>query len=185
MTYFSETLEVVHEDFHEVLAPEMLLDKTCGGCVRCEKRNRGKAGYHCCMQNYNIDIHPEDHACAHWWDKEEHERIKRVNQENTEKRRRELWTIYSEKEPISLPIVQDGYGTIPKCPVCGEMPYSTEQCHWCGQHFLQDEEIKKYAEPKIQKGSCPNCGAPIDIHISSYNGHKYFHCDACKMTVME
>lgn len=35
MTYFSETLEVVHEDFHEVLAPEMLLDKTCGGCVRC------------------------------------------------------------------------------------------------------------------------------------------------------
>lgn len=74
---------------------------------------------------------------------------------------------------------------IPKCPVCGEMPYSTEQCHWCGQHFLQDEEIKKYAEPKIQKGSCPNCGAPIDIHISSYNGHKYFHCDACKMTVME
>lgn len=88
-------------------------------------------------------------------------------------------------EKKDQPIVNDGYGMIPECPVCGEMPYSTEQCHWCGQRFLQDEEIKKYAEPKIQKGSCPNCGAPIDIHISSYNGHKHFHCDACKMTVME
>ena len=25
------------------------------------------------MQNYNIDIHPTDKACVHWWDKEEHE----------------------------------------------------------------------------------------------------------------
>lgn len=185
MTLFSEKLEVLKEDYNKIIYPEELLNETCKGCVRCEKRDHGRDGYHCCMQNYDIDIHPEDKACVHWWSKVEHERIEKANEEAQENRRKELWSIYAEKEPIKLPIVNDGYGMIPECPVCGEMPYSTEQCHWCGQRFLQDEDIKKYAEPKIQKGSCPNCGAPIDIHISSYNGHKHFHCDACKMTVME
>lgn len=38
--------------------------------------------------------------------------------------------------------MNDGYGMIPECPICGEMPYSTEQCYWCGQRFVQDEEVE-------------------------------------------
>jgi len=32
--------------------PEELLDKKCGGCVRCQLRDHGdKGGYHCTMRN--------------------------------------------------------------------------------------------------------------------------------------
>ena len=78
------------------------------------------------------------------WDKEKHERIERLRAEAEENRRKELWAIYSGSEPVKLPIINDGYGMIPECPVCGEKPYSTEQCHWCGQKFIQDDDIKEY-----------------------------------------
>ena len=29
----------------------------------------------------------------------------------------------------------------PECPYCGEMPYSTKRCVFCGQRFIQDEAI--------------------------------------------
>ena len=28
----------------------------------------------------------------------------------------------------------------PECPYCGEMPYSLEQCQFCGQRFIQEDE---------------------------------------------
>lgn len=28
----------------------------------------------------------------------------------------------------------------PECPSCGEMPYSTERCIFCGQKFLQTDQ---------------------------------------------
>lgn len=136
---FSDGIEKIKEDYNKIIYPEELLDKKCAGCVRCEKRNsygRKKYGYHCMMQNYDIDIDPTDKACVHWWNKEEHERIERLNDEAQENRRKELWKIYAKKDPIKLPIVNDGYGMIPECPICGEMPYSTEQCYWCGQRFV-------------------------------------------------
>lgn len=74
---------------------------------------------------------------------------------------------------------------IPKCPVCGEMPYSTEQCHWCGQKFVQDEEVEEYSKPKIIKGKCFGCGSDVDIRVSKYNGHKSYYCDKCGMSIME
>ena len=52
------------------------------------------------MQNYDIDIDPTDKACVHWWNKEEHERIERQNDEAQENRRKELWKIYAKKDPI-------------------------------------------------------------------------------------
>ena len=139
---------------------------------------------HCMMQNYDIDIDPTDKACVHWWNKEEHERIERLNDEAQENRRKELWKIYAKKDPIKLPIVNDGYGMIPECPICGEMPYSTEQCYWCGQRFVQDEEVEEYATPQTINGNCFNCGADVVIHVSKYNGHKSYHCNKCGCSIM-
>ena len=34
-------------------------------------------------------------------------------------------------------------GGDPKCPHCGEMPYSTEQCVFCGQRFVQDKKTRR------------------------------------------
>lgn len=78
--------------------------------------------------------------------------------QDEENRRKELWNIYSKREPINLPIVNDGYGIIPECPICGEMPYSTKQCHWCGQRFIQDK-------------TCFLCGRKVIANVSKYNGH--------------
>lgn len=48
----------------------------------------------------------------------------------------------------------DGYGMIPECPICGEMPYSTKQCHWCGQRFIQDKEVEEYEKPLTKEVTC-------------------------------
>lgn len=166
--------------------PEELIDKKCGGCVRCEKRDHGKKkGYHCSMRDWNIDIHPEDKACTEYWDREEHEAVELQHQADIENRRQELWSIYAKRDPIKLPIVYDGYGNIPECPVCGDMPYDTEQCHWCGQRFIQDEDIKEYNEPWTEKFTCPKCGTEGTVYRSKYNGHKHFQCDHCGMAFME
>lgn len=77
-----------------------------------------------------------------------------------------------------------GYKKIPECPICGEMPYSTEQCYWCGQRFVQDEEVEEYATPQTINGNCFNCGADVVIHVSKYNGHKSYHCNKCGCSIM-
>ena len=170
--------------------PEELVDKTCGGCARCEPRDdhargRGKTdGWHCCMRNWNIDITPDHKACVSYWDREERDRVDRLKDQDQENRRNELWAIYAEKEPIKLPIVNDGYGMIPKCPVCGEMPYSTTQCHWCGQRFIQDEEVQEYAKPLTKPFKCPSCGTMGTANVSKYNGHKHFICKKCGLSFM-
>ena len=41
----------------EIIYPEELLDKKCGGCVRCKLRDHGnKGGWHCTMQKYDKDV---------------------------------------------------------------------------------------------------------------------------------
>lgn len=169
--------------------PEELIDKKCGGCVRCEPRDGHdsgkKDGWHCCMRNYQIDIAPEHKACVSYWDKAEHDRVVKQRDQDTENRRNELWAIYSKAEPIKLPIVNVGYGRIPKCPVCGEMPYDTEQCHWCGQRFVQDDEVTEYSKPLTKPFICPSCGTKGTANVSRYNGHKHFRCVNCGLSFME
>lgn len=48
----------------------------------------------------------------------------------------------------------------PECPHCGEMPYSTKRCVFCGQRFIQDEAIAEYNKPpeKVMM-NCPMCGS--------------------------
>jgi hypothetical protein len=144
-------------------------------------------GYHCSMQSYSVDIQPTDKACVRYWDKAEHERIEKAQEEAKEKRREELWAIYAKREPIKLPIIHDGCGLIPECPICGEMPYSTEQCHWCGQRFIQDKEIEEYNKPKGGTMDCWNCGGKdtIEYKVSKYNGHRRGRCKNCGLTFME
>jgi len=172
--------------------PEEIIGKTCGECVRFTSNNDGFPrgnydinAYHCSMRGWNLPITAEHKACTAYWDRAEHERAEREHEEAVERRRADLWAIYAEREPIKLPIVNDGYGIIPVCPVCGEMPYDTEQCHWCGQRFVQDDEIKEYATPDLRDFACPNCGAPGTVSVSKYNGHKHFRCDKCGMSFME
>ena len=171
--------------------PVDIIDKTCGECVRCEERdhvyNGKKDGFHCCGQPYDHDISPADKACCSFWDKAEHERIEKAKEEAQEKRRNELWEIYAKREPIKLPIVNDGYGMIPECPICGEMPYSTEQCYWCGQRFIQDKEIEEYNKPDGGVMDCPRCGSmgTFEYTKSKYNGHKHGRCTKCGAVIME
>lgn len=188
-TMFSRGIPERHERKNRgetFIYPEELIDKTCGGCARCEPRDHGdKGGYHCCMRNWEIDIAPEHKACVDYWDRAEHERVERLREQDTENRRNELWAIYAERDPIKLPIVNDGYGRIPKCPVCGEMPYSTEQCHWCGQRFIQDDEVEEYGTPLTKPFKCPSCGTMGTANVSRYNGHKHFLCDKCGFSFMQ
>lgn len=183
MVRFADGIDYEKEDF---TPPKDVSDKTCGECVRCEKRDWiGETGYHCTMQHYDIDISPEDKACKEWWDKANHERIERINNERQEKRREELWVIYANKPPVKLPIAFDGYGMIPECPVCGEMPYSTEQCHWCGQRFIQDDEIEEYTTPEKAEETCIYCGGKVVGERSKYNGHFHGICEKCGAMVIE
>lgn len=56
----------------------------------------------------------------------------------------------------------------PVCPYCGEMPYSYEQCVFCGQRFLTDESGNDNTAPQremregepiiFMDGICPECG---------------------------
>ncbi len=168
------------------LTEEELQGKKCGGCHRFEERDHGgKGGWHCCGRPWDVDVFPDDRACEDYWDREAQEELDRKKEEDTENRRKELWAIYAEKDPVKLPIVNDGYGMIPMCPVCGEMPYSTEQCHWCGQRFIQDEEVEEYGTPLTEEFNCPNCKKPGIAYISRYNGHKHFRCEYCGMAFME
>ncbi len=172
--------------------PEEVCDKKCGGCVRFTSNNDGFPrgeydinGYHCSMRGWALPIRADDKACVSYWDRAEYERSEREHEEAVEKRRRELWAVYAEREPVKLPIVNDGYGIIPSCPTCGEMPYGTEQCHWCGQRFIQDEEITEYAKPKLIDWKCRSCGTVGKAGVSKYNGHKSFRCAKCGAAWME
>lgn len=165
------------------------MDHTCGECVRCKERNpKMGSGFHCTSQNYDIDIAPQRQACKDFWSKSEQEQLDKQHETAIETERKRLWKIYAGKPFVHLPIEFDGYGNIPVCPICGEMPYSTEQCHWCGQHFVQDEKIAEYNKPApVERMTCPNCGGKntmVGTH-SNYNGHFHGSCEKCGCVVMQ
>lgn len=164
-------------------------EKTCKGCVRCERvESRIKkhpTGWHCMCKDYDAGILPSDPACDIYWDRETYEKEEKEKAEKREKERLARWEKNKNNPPMKLPIVFDGYGYIPECPNCHDMPYSTEQCHWCGQRFIQDEEVQEYNKPLVKESKCISCGAPVLIRISRYNGHKSCHCKKCGAAWME
>lgn len=70
----------------------------------------------------------------------------------------------------------------PICPACGEMPYSTERCVFCGQQFIQDETVKAYnAPPEEIRMDCFKCGGKgtVTANRTNSNGHLRWKCEAC------
>lgn len=160
----------------------------CGGCCRCELRDgNAETGYHCTMQNYRKDIDPEEEACFWYWDRARQEQIDQDYKAEKEAERQRKWSFYAHVPPIKLPIVFDGYGRVPMCPTCGEMPYSTEQCYWCGQRFIQDEDIEEYNQPGPEETHiCICCGKQTMVgRRNKYNNHFHGECTNCGAIIME
>lgn len=77
---------------------------------------------------------------------------------------------------------------VPKCPHCGEMPYSYQRCVFCGQRFIQDDLAKERSKPpEIKHEDCFNCGGKntVEYTESTLNGHKRGECINCGMKFME
>jgi len=169
----------------EFVYPEDIIGKKCGECERCRKRDNGEPGWHCSIRPYDLDIDPDGRACVDYWDRAEQEAADAEHDAAFERRREELWAIYSKREPVKMLIVDGYYGREIQCPVCGEMPYSTEQCNWCGQRFIQDAETVEWCTPLTVDMVCPNCGEPGKAVVARRNGHKHFSCAKCGCRIME
>ncbi|MEY8369771.1 hypothetical protein AALA24_13545 [Anaerovoracaceae bacterium 42-11] len=157
----------------------------CSECVRFKEREEKRGTFHCWRQNYKIDKYPDDDACDKYWDRAEQERKDREHDAERERERKKKWAMYANKPPVKLLIEFDGYGDIPVCPVCGDLPYSMEQCYWCGQRFIQDEEIEEYNKPDVVEMKCFVCGGKMVGTISKYNGHFHGQCEECGATIIQ
>lgn len=100
-----------------------------------------------------------------------------------DKKRPKRWA--KHRPPVVLPFVDDYDGSmVPECPTCHEMPYSTKECYWCGQRFIQDKTAKEFSTAHIEQGTCINCGAPVEVQVANINGQRNYHCYKCGCTVM-
>lgn len=79
-------------------------------------------------------------------------------------------------------------GTFPYCPSCGEMPYSTERCVFCGQRFIQNETIAEYNKPpETVTMDCPACKGKNTMvgARAKCNGHFHGTCEKCGCRIIE
>lgn len=91
-------------------------------------------------------------------------------------------------DPVKIGWEKSYDGVWPKCPACGEMPYSIEQCVFCGQRFLQDEILKEYAKPTPEeREDCLMCGgkATVIFRRARCNGHSHGRCEQCGARFIE
>ncbi len=76
----------------------------------------------------------------------------------------------------------------PICPACREMPYSTDQCLFCGQRFVEDDAVREYTDtPEELHYDCFACGGKGTVvgYRAKANGHFHGVCEACGCRVME
>lgn len=76
----------------------------------------------------------------------------------------------------------------PKCPYCGEMPYSTKKCVFCGQRFVQDEAVREYNKPtEVETQDCIMCGEKDSVVGTRAKINNHFHgkCEKCGAVYME
>ena len=76
----------------------------------------------------------------------------------------------------------------PVCPHCGEMPYSTEQCVFCGQRFIKDKQMEEFEEPsETERTHCIMCGGANSVvgTRAKINGHFHGKCEKCGAVLME
>lgn len=87
-----------------------------------------------------------------------------------------------KKPPIKIGWESEYGSVFPQCPACGEMPYSTERCTFCGQRFIQDDPILiEYNKPTPEETLvCPVCGKETFVgHRAKCNGHFHGYCGQC------
>lgn len=91
--------------------------------------------------------------------------------------------------PVKIGWEQSYDGVYPQCPACGEMPYSTERCVFCGQKFIQeDERLQDYIKPMPEeRHDCLMCGGKGTVIGSRArsNGHFHGRCEKCGARIME
>lgn len=91
--------------------------------------------------------------------------------------------------PVKIKWQEDYSGTYPVCPSCGEMPYSTERCVFCGQKFLQkDQAAQEFNQPTSEERmDCFLCGGKNTMvgHRARCNGHFHGYCENCGAKVIE
>lgn len=92
------------------------------------------------------------------------------------------------KDPVKIGWEESYGGIWPVCPSCGEMPYSTDRCTFCGQKFIQDEDIEAYNEPPEEvREDCFFCGGEKTVvgTRARSNGHFRGVCEKCGCIVQE
>lgn len=165
---------------------DLLQGKTCKTCSRCiNLYEHGGAGYIC--RSWQEGQGPDSPACRRYEGREWVEDQEHLHEKEVAIRQMQLWSIYAKKPPRKLPIVFDGYGKVPLCPVCGKMPVKTDQCHWCGQRFIRDEELEEYLKQDEVAMDCPTCGRKGTMRgvRSLYNGHFHGQCKVCGAVMMQ
>ena len=95
----------------------------------------------------------------------------------------------NESKPAVHIVWMDYYdGRFPECPSCGEMPYSVDQCVFCGQKFLADPIAEEWKKPPEEvRIDCPICGGKkttVGFQARS-NGHFHGRCVACEIVMFE
>ena len=153
----------------------------------------------CCAYVKN-EITPNSKACEEW----EHRAVwnAKLRMGEIKSRSRRIFDVCVRvpfgrlRKPMRL-IWRDTYdgaadriihNAVPECPRCGEMPYSTKRCVFCGQRFIQDETIAEYNKPpeKVVR-NCPMCGGEKTLvgTRAKCNGHFHGKCEKCGCVRME
>lgn len=178
----------------------MSSENTCGGCTRF-RENSGfpSQKYNCiCHKREDNEVFADAKACDIYLDKIQCDKEEEERKLRELERRAILHEETKNNPPVKLEfspsydfhtdnIIERGE---PKCPYCGEMPYSLEECVFCGTKFLQDdEETKNFVEQnsgeKEEISECLVCGEKYMHMISRrvngewHVGHGY--CDKCGM----
>lgn len=189
----------------------------CGSCFRCTEdwrdakakglkpqhpmflysaKPRNGVKVHCTDALMDAEITPNSKACKDW----EHRSVWNFKlwfgdfKSAAKRRIRVPFGRLRKPVPLLWKDTYDGMrdkiipGGEPECPRCGEMPYSLQQCVFCGQRFIQDEVVKERSKPpETVKLNCPMCGGEKSLvgSRSRINGHFHGKCEKCGCVLME
>ena len=129
---------------------EAIEDDT-GGFWKFRRKPKPGRKTHCWAHDYKINWDGSQSACEYWearlwWNLEEYKKYAKYHARRWwyEHVRRHIGGL---RKPVPLRWV-DYYDGMrdeiipagePRCPYCGEMPYSTTQCQFCGQRFVGEK----------------------------------------------
>lgn len=155
---------------------------------------------HCTGAYMESEITPNSRACRNW----KHRAVwnAHLRLEDIKHNARRLFDICVRvpigrlRKPVRLVWVDDYdvstdsiiHNAIPECPHCGEMPYSTKRCVFCGQRFIQDDRTAEFNKPpEKEKLDCPSCGGKGTLigTRAKINGHFHGKCEKCGCVIMQ